>query len=63
MEIGIIERAFQLAKESHDIEEVRSKLEREGYGNVHGHLASAALRKDLAKLYKPGTKKGPPRKD
>ena len=31
MEIGIIESAFQLAKESHDIEEVRSKLEREGY--------------------------------
>ena len=63
MEIGIIERAFQLAPESHSIEEVRAKLQKEGYANVDGHLARGALRKDLAKLYKPGGKKGPPRKD
>ncbi len=52
METGIIERAFQLAKELEGLEEVRAKLRQEGYGNVDGYLSSGALRKDLAKLYK-----------
>lgn len=44
-----IERAFQLAREANDIEEVRKGLRQEGYSNVDAHLAGASIRADLKK--------------
>ncbi len=45
----IIERAFQLAQSSVNIEEVRKALRREGYSNVDAHLAGRMIRADLKK--------------
>ena len=47
--IGIIERAFQLAELSANVEEIRSKLRKEGYSNVDGHLMGRQIRADLVK--------------
>lgn len=51
MEIHTVERAYQLAPECTTIDELRLKLEREGYSNVHAHLKDS-LRRELAKLLK-----------
>ena len=49
--IGIIERAFQLAPECRTMNELRSKLAREGFGNIEVHLQSgSALGKQLRAL-------------
>lgn len=48
--IGTVERAFQLARESTTLEEVRHKLRREGYTQVDEHLGGRAIRSDLKKL-------------
>lgn len=48
---GTVERAFQLAPECRTMEEVRTRLLREGLTNVDAHL-QGSLRKDLAKLLK-----------
>lgn len=61
MAVGIIERAFQLASESHSLAELRSKLWKEGYSDIDDHLAGGGLRRDLAKLYKRGER--PDRRD
>jgi hypothetical protein len=45
----IIERAFQLARECSNIEEIRAGLRREGYSNVDAHLAGASIKADLKK--------------
>jgi hypothetical protein len=51
--INIIERAYQLAAESGSVEEVKRKLMREGYLNVHSHLSGHQIRHDLLKRLNP----------
>lgn len=49
---GIIERAFQLAASSRNVEDIRSQLRKEGYANVDAHLSGAKIRSDLSKSIK-----------
>ncbi|MFL6742618.1 MAG: hypothetical protein ACJ8E3_01480 [Sphingomicrobium sp.] len=51
--VNIIERAYQLAAESGSVEEVKRKLMREGYLNVHSHLSGHQIRHDLLKRLNP----------
>ena len=51
--INIIERAYQLAAESGSLEEIKRKLSREGYVNVHSHLSGHQIRHDLLKRLDP----------
>jgi hypothetical protein len=53
VESDIIARAYQLASECSCLKQVRSKLKREGYANVDGHLSSRQLRAELKLLLKP----------
>lgn len=46
---GLIERAFQLALESTNVEEIRSRLRKEGYSNVDAHLMGRKIRSDLVR--------------
>jgi len=46
---NVVERAFQLAPESADVEEIRRALKSEGYSNVDAHLAGPSIRNDLKK--------------
>ena len=46
---NIIERAFQLARGSTSIEEIRKTLRQEGYSNVDAHLGGASIKADLKK--------------
>ena len=46
---NIIERAFELARASTSIEDIRKTLRREGYSNVDAHLGGASIRADLKK--------------
>ena len=48
--VGIIERAFELALLSANVEEIRTRLRKEGYSNVDGHLMGRKIRSDLVKL-------------
>jgi hypothetical protein len=50
---NIIERAYQLATESGSIEEIKRKLMREGYVNVHAHLGGRQIRHDLLERLNP----------
>ena len=47
---GIIERAFQLAQLSANVDEIRSRLRKEGYSNVDAHLMGRKIRSDLVKI-------------
>ena len=47
----IIERAFQLARDSSSVEEIRKALRHEGYANVDAHLAGASIKADLKKRF------------
>lgn len=47
---GIIERAFQLAEVSANVEEIRTRLRKEGYSNVDAHLMGRKIRSDLVKV-------------
>jgi tRNA G26 N,N-dimethylase Trm1 len=47
----IIERAFQIARDSTSIDEVRTTLRQEGYSNVDAHLAGASIKADLKKRF------------
>ena len=49
-QVGIIERAFQLAEAADSIDQIRSRLRKEGYSNVDAHLAGQKIRGDLVKL-------------
>jgi hypothetical protein len=49
MNKGTIERAFELAPDCVDIEQVRTTLKREGYGSVDAHLSGRAIQTDLRK--------------
>ena len=50
---NIIERAFQLARESSSVEEIRKTLRREGYSNVDAHLGGASIKAELKKQFVP----------
>ena len=50
MTTPIIERAFQLAPNCSNIEDIRIALRREGYSNVDAHLTGRVIRADLGKL-------------
>jgi hypothetical protein len=47
---NIIERAFQLARDS-SIEEIRKVLRQEGYSNVDAHLGGASIKADLKRQF------------
>jgi hypothetical protein len=47
----IIERAFELARNSASIDEVRNALRREGYSSVDAHLAGPTIKADLRKRF------------
>jgi hypothetical protein len=49
-EPGIIERAFQLARQLASVEEIRSRLRKEGYAQVDAHLMGRKIRGDLVKI-------------
>lgn len=51
MEIGTVERAYQLAPECSTINELRAKLTKEHYTNVDAYL-QGSLRNELKKLLK-----------
>lgn len=48
---NIIERAYQLARNSDDINEIRKTLRDEGYLNVDAHLAGPTIKSDLKKQF------------
>lgn len=48
---NVIERAFQLAREVGNIDDIRKTLRQEGYSNVDAHLAGASIRADLKKRF------------
>ena len=48
---SIIERAFEVAKTSTTIDEIRHVLKNEGYSNVDAHLSGPSLRADLKKRF------------
>jgi hypothetical protein len=47
---GIIERAFELARCSTTVEEVRKSLKSEGYFQVDAHLAGPSIKAELKKV-------------
>ena len=48
---NIIERAFQLARESGNLDDIRRILRKEGYSNVDAHLAGASIKAELKKRF------------
>lgn len=48
---SIIERAFEVAKTSTTIDEIRHVLKNEGYSNVDAHLSGPSIRADLKKRF------------
>lgn len=47
---GVIERAYQLAPTSADVDQIRQRLRKEGYSNVDAHLAGPKIRSDLIQI-------------
>jgi len=47
---GIIARAFELAGQFSNVEQIRVQLRKEGYNQVDAHLAGAKIRSDLRKV-------------
>lgn len=47
---NIIERAYELAKGSETLDEVRKQLSQEGYTQVDAHLQGPKIRSDLKKV-------------
>lgn len=48
---NIIERAFQLARGSTNVDDIRKVLRREGYSNVDAHLGGASIRGELKRQF------------
>lgn len=48
---NIIERAFQLARGSNNLDDIRKVLRREGYANIDAHLGGASIKADLKKQF------------
>jgi hypothetical protein len=55
---GTIERAFQLAENSANLDEIRAQLRKEGYSNVDAHLTGRQIRYDLYKIIRAPTQRG-----
>ena len=55
---NIIERAFQLAQGTNNVDEIRKALRQEGYSNVDAHLAGASIKADLRKQFMPEDQPG-----
>jgi hypothetical protein len=49
--LSIIERAFQLARDSGDLNGIRATLRKEGYANVDAHLGGGAIKGDLKRVF------------
>jgi hypothetical protein len=47
----IIERAFELARGTTNVDQIRRALRHEGYANVDAHLAGASIKADLKKQF------------
>ncbi len=47
---GLVERAYQLARSNHSIDDIRAALRKEGYTQVDEYLQDGSLRKELKKL-------------
>jgi vacuolar-type H+-ATPase subunit I/STV1 len=47
---GIVERAYELARDNHSIDDIRAALRKEGYIQVDEYLQDGSLRKELKKL-------------
>jgi hypothetical protein len=48
--VGIVERAFELARTGLSIDDVRMALRKEGYIQVDEYLQDGSLRRELKKL-------------
>ena len=48
---NIIERAFQLARDTDNVDQIRKALRQEGYSNVDAHLAGASIKAELRKQF------------
>ena len=48
---NIIERAFELARSSDNLEDIRRVLRREGYSNVDAHLGGASIKTELKRQF------------
>lgn len=49
----IIKRAFDLAEQCGSVDEVRQKLQREGYFHVQAHLSGPQINADLRRRLNP----------
>ena len=47
----IIERAFQLARETDNVDQIRKRLRSEGYSNVDAHLAGSSIKAELKRQF------------
>jgi hypothetical protein len=50
--IGTVERAFQLAPECKSLDELKSRLKKEGFSNVDEHLAGGQIKAGLRNVLK-----------
>jgi tRNA G26 N,N-dimethylase Trm1 len=48
---NIIVRAFELARGSDNLDDIRKTLRQEGYANVDAHLAGASIKTELKKQF------------
>jgi len=48
---NIIERAFELARGSASIDDIRKALRQEGYSNVDAHLGGASIKAELKRQF------------
>jgi hypothetical protein len=48
---NIIERAFELARSTANLEHIRKTLRQEGFSNVEAHLAGASIKAQLKKQF------------
>ena len=55
---GTIERAFQLAENSANLDEIRAQLRKEGYSNFDAHLTGRQIRYDLYKIIRAPAQRG-----
>ena len=47
----IIERAFQLARGTANVDQIRKALRSEGYANVDAHLAGSSIKAELKRQF------------
>ena len=56
--VGLVERAFQLASQCGSLQELERRLAREGYSNVASHMSGRQIRSDLRDRLDPELKAG-----